>query len=314
MITSLMIAASGLALTACVSSIAYTARIEAAYPAEGRLLEVSGYRVHVMDRGDPLGAPVLLIHGASANAREFSWSLAPRLESDHYVLMPDRPGHGWSQRFPQAASLGVQAGQMAGVLEQLAPGRKAVIVGHSFGGAVALRLALDRPDLVSGLVLLAPATHAWEEGGTAWYNQLAASRLAGPVFSQLAPLIGPLQLEQGVSSVFSPASPPPDYRKKAATGLLLRPANFRANARDVIALREELARQATRYEELDVPVTVFSGSLDTVLSPAIHTGRLKRQIELDLRILEHEGHMPHHGEGEDIAQAIRRLAIGQASR
>ena len=40
---------------------------------------------------------------------------------------------------------------MAGVLDALAPGEKAVIVGHSFGGAVALRLALDRPDLVKGL-------------------------------------------------------------------------------------------------------------------------------------------------------------------
>ncbi|MEC7163428.1 MAG: alpha/beta fold hydrolase, partial [Pseudomonadota bacterium] len=48
------------------------------------------------------------------------------------------------------------AQNLAETLKALAPGRKAVVVGHSYGGAVALRLALDYPELVTGLVLLAP--------------------------------------------------------------------------------------------------------------------------------------------------------------
>ena len=197
---------------------------------------------------------------------------------------------------------------MAGVLDALAPGEKAVIVGHSFGGAVALRLALDRPDLVKGLVLLAPVTHGWGGDGQAWYNQFAAPPVIGPVFSQLVPLVGPAQVEAGIDDVFDPAPAPEGYFEKSGIGLLFRPPNFRANARDVRILSDQLTEQSARYGELDVPITVFSGSGDTVLSPNIHVGQLKKQVPVDLVILPHEGHMPHHGEGAAVADAIRRLA------
>ncbi|MEL7232282.1 MAG: alpha/beta fold hydrolase, partial [Pseudomonadota bacterium] len=143
------------AVSACVHSAVYTSRVEAAYPPKGTLIPVNGADVHVMRAGDE-GPVVLMIHGASANAYEFTYTLAPRLSDSHRVLMADRPGHGYSERPDDAETLGVQAAQMAGVLEALSPGKQAVIVGHSFGGAVALRLALDHPEKVKGLVLLAP--------------------------------------------------------------------------------------------------------------------------------------------------------------
>lgn len=300
-------AASALGLGAAASSRSYTAKVERAFPAEGEILPVNGHGVHVLRRG-AAGPPVLMIHGASANAREFSWTLAPRLESDRRVLMADRPGHGWSARFAGAERLGAQAVQMAGVLDQLAGGERAVIVGHSFGGAVALRLALDRPDLVSGLVLLAPVTHDWGGGGTAWYNKAAAPPVVGHAFSQLLPLAGPAQVRAGIRNVFDPAPAPDGYFENSAIGLLFRPPNFRSNARDMTALQAELAAQSVRYPDLNVPVTVFSGSGDTVLTPKLHVGRLKKQVPVDLVILKHEGHMPHHGEGEAVADAIRRMA------
>ena len=74
------------------------------------------------------------------------------------------------------------------------------------------------------------------------------------------------------------------------------------------ALEDQLAEQSKRYGELDLPITVFSGSGDTVISPKLHVGELKKQVPVDLVILPHEGHMPHHGEGGAVADAIRRLA------
>lgn len=313
MLTVALAAVSALGLGAALSSRTYTASVERAFPAEGEIIPVGGHGVHVLRRGEA-GPPVLMIHGASANAREFSWTLAPRLEGNMRVLMADRPGHGWSQRFAGAESLALQARQMAGVLDALAPGEKAVIAGHSFGGAVALRLALDRPDLVSGLVLLAPVTHDWGSGGTAWYNHAAAPPLVGHAFSQVLPLVGPVQVRAGIYSVFNPAPAPEGYFEKAGIGLLFRPPNFRANARDMTRLKAELARQSERYPELKVPVTVFSGSGDTVLTPKLHVGRLKKQVAVDLVILKDEGHMPHHGAGEAVAGAIRRLAFGAETR
>ena len=90
--------------------------------------------------------------------------------------------------------------------------------------------------------------------------------------------------------------------------------SFRANARDMTALKDELAVQSARYPELAMPIIGFSGSQDTVVSPQLHIGRLKKQVAVELVILPDEGHMPHHGEGDAVADAIRRLALGAETR
>jgi pimeloyl-ACP methyl ester carboxylesterase len=285
----------------------YTRKIQSAHPPGGEILMLNGHASHVIKSGTS-GTPVVLLHGASANANEFTWTLAPRLDGDLRVMMLDRPGHGYSKRFDGANTLGAQAAQAAALLDAVAPGERAVIAGHSFGGAVALRVALDYPEKVKGVVLIAPVTHDWGASTDAWYNRLASPPVLGHAFAQLVPFVGPRQLAEGIKGVFHPAPVPEKYAEKAATGLLFRPSNFRANARDVLALRKELAAQSTRYDTLKMPVVLFSGSQDTVLSPKLHAGQLKKQIPLELVILPEEGHMPHHGEGEAVANAIKRLA------
>lgn len=295
-------------IAACVNSAIYTSRIEHKYPAIGQMIEANGANIHVITEGNT-GAPVLMIHGASANAREFQYTLAPELSSDHRIFMVDRPGHGHSGRPAGAESLGVQAEQMAAVLEQLAPGEKAVVVGHSFGGGVSLRLALDRPDLVKGLVLLAPVSHDWGGGGGAWYNKYAGPPVLGHAFSQIAPIAGPSGVQQGIQGVFSPEPAPERYLEKSAIGLLFRPSNFRANAMDVNALRAELNEQSARYTELAMPIIVYSGVQDTVIKPALHVEKLKTEAQnLSLLNLPNSGHMPHHSHAKNVAADISRLA------
>lgn len=295
-------------IAACLNGALYSWRIQDTFPAVGKMVEVNGAAVHVLQRGES-GPPVLVLHGASANAREFDYNLTPLLHRTHRVFLVDRPGHGHSERLDGAETLGVQAAQAAGVLDQLAPGEKAVIVGHSFGGGVALRLALDRPDLVSGLVLLAPVSHDWGGGGGAWYNKYAGPPIIGHAFSQLVPIVGPAQVKSGIQNVFHPEPAPEGYYEKSAIGLLFRPSNFRANARDVNALQSELASQQGRYPELAMPIIVYSGAQDTVLNPSLHVGKLKNQAQdLTLIKLAEGGHMPHHSQAENVAKDISRLA------
>ena len=296
-------------VSACVHSAVYAARVNNSHPANGSFVEVNDANVHVLQQGDA-GPVVLMIHGASANAREFEWTLAPKLAETHRVLMMDRPGHGHSERPDDAETLAVQAEQAAGVLHALAPGEKAIVVGHSFGGAVSLRLALDHPELVDGLVLLAPVSHDWGGGGEAWYNKYASHDLFGPLFTQLVPIVGPSQVKSGISNVFSPNPAPDGYFENSAIGLLFRPSNFVANAKDVNALRGELARQQDRYAEISVPTIVFSGALDTVISPPLHVGKLKHQVDgLELVKLGDGGHMPHHAFGDAVVATIQKLTV-----
>ncbi|MEL7128263.1 MAG: alpha/beta hydrolase [Pseudomonadota bacterium] len=295
-------------LSACVHSAIYNARAETNHPPAGIFLELNAAKTHIVRQGST-GPVVLMIHGASANAQEFTHTLSPRLSGDHRILMADRPGHGYSTRPKNAADLGVQANQMAGVLEAMAPGEPAIIVGHSFGGAVALRLALDRPDLVNGLVLLAPVSHDWGGGGEAWYNSYAARPVLGSIFSQLVPIVGPAQAKDGINGTFSPQAAPAGYYEDAAIPLLFRPHQFRANAKDVTNLRAELAAQQSRYDDLEMPITVFSGHLDSVIKPELHVGKLSGQVA-HLRVVDlpNGGHMPHHAHGDEIADAVRRMA------
>ncbi|WP_300391558.1 alpha/beta hydrolase [Henriciella sp.] len=294
--------------SACVHSAIYTERAEDRWPAIGTKVDVNGKDVHVIREGDQ-GPVVLMIHGASANAREFTTTLSPRLDDNFRILMADRPGHGYSARPDDGEALGVQAAQMAGALKALAPGEQAVVVGHSFGGAVALRLALDHPELVKGLVLLAPVTHDWGSGGVTWYNQAAGPPIVGPLFSQLAPIAGPAQVKANIDDVFNPNDAPDDYYAESGIGLLFRPPVFRANAQDVNALKDELAAQQGRYPTIDVPVILFSGAEDTVINPTLHAGKIKHQIEnFTLVPLADSGHMPHHDYGAEVAEAIRKLA------
>lgn len=295
-------------LSACVHSAIYTSRAQKAHPPGGQLVPVNNKPVHIIEAGKADGPIVLMIHGASANAQEFTHTLAPRLSDTHRVLMADRPGHGYSGRPAKSDTLAVQAAQMAGALEQMGQGQKAIVVGHSFGGAVALRLALDRPDLVDGLVLLAPVSHDWGGGGEAWYTKTAARPLIGPLFTQLVPVVGPRQLADGIEGVFHPEPAPDNYLRNAALPLLFRPSEFRANARDVNNLRAELAAQQGRYGELKMPVTLYSGLRDTVIKPELHAGKLKGQVpQLQVIDIPNGGHMPHHAHGADIAATIRTL-------
>jgi len=91
------------------------------------------------------GPRVVLVHGFTQTRA--SWAAVARdLAADHRVLAVDAPGHGAAGRSP--ADLATGAAQLG------AAGGRAVYVGYSMGGRLALRLALDRPDLVAGLVLL----------------------------------------------------------------------------------------------------------------------------------------------------------------
>lgn len=302
-------------LGACVHSAVYSARAEARHPPKGEQVEVNGHAVHLVERGEAGAPAVLMIHGASANASEFAWTLAPRLEDRFHVLMADRPGHGYSGRPKDGHLLEVQAQQLAGALDEVGVEDPVILVGHSFGGAVALRLALDHPDKVDGLVLLAPVTNDWGGDGIAWYNRWAAHPLLGPLFAQLAPIAGPGQARGGVASTFHPALAPDGYYENSAIGLLFRPPTFRANGTDIMHVRPQLIEQQARYGELDVPIIVFSGAKDRVINPTLHVGQLKTQApNVELVKLPDGGHMPHHAHGEAVAEAIARLASAPDQR
>lgn len=101
------------------------------------------------------GRPVVLLHGLGGAASNWR-SLAPALAQRARVIVPEFPGHGGSSPLP--VPVGVEGfADRVGLLLEAERAERAVLVGHSFGGATAIALAVRRPELVGGLVLAAAA-------------------------------------------------------------------------------------------------------------------------------------------------------------
>ncbi|MBB1648165.1 alpha/beta fold hydrolase [Delftia sp. UME58] len=126
-------------------------------PELGRCIEVDGLRTNYHDHGQ--GDPVLLIHGSGPGVSAWAnWRLVmPALAGNARVVAPDMAGFGYSAR-PAGGAFGMQAwvDQAVGLLDALQIER-ADLVGNSFGGALALALAIRHPARVRRLVLMGSA-------------------------------------------------------------------------------------------------------------------------------------------------------------
>ena len=257
-----------------------------------RFVEAAGVSTHVETWGN--GPSVLLIHGASSHIGTWRPTIVPLLQNKYLVAAYDRPGMGYTTDRPAGSdTLELQAKVAAGVIEQLGL-KKPIVVAHSWGGAVALRLALDRPDLVGGLVLIAPVAYEWP-GGVDWYNYWSANPISGWVFNNLVaqPFAG-ASVKSGMEAAFAPSIPPAGWMEKAEVSLAARPDALRANGEDLVAAKREVAAQQDRYPQIKVPVAILLGGDDKVVSPSIH-GMMLAKVLTNARIdvVQNAGHLPH---------------------
>lgn len=106
-------------------------------------------------RGDREPPVVVLVHGVGVSSR-YLVRLARALSGDAVVVAPDLVGFGASPRADEPLTIGEHADALGGLLDALGVTRPALLVGHSMGAQVATELAVRRPDLCRGLVLLGP--------------------------------------------------------------------------------------------------------------------------------------------------------------
>jgi pimeloyl-ACP methyl ester carboxylesterase len=123
-------------------------------PEIGETVVANGIRTNYLQAGT--GKPVVLVHGSGPGVTAYAnWRLTmPDLGKRYRVLAPDMVGFGFTER-PADISYGIQtwADQLVGFLDALSIER-ASVVGNSFGGAIALRVATGHPDRVDRLVLM----------------------------------------------------------------------------------------------------------------------------------------------------------------
>jgi pimeloyl-ACP methyl ester carboxylesterase len=284
--------------------------IERAHPPRGRFVDVGGLRQHVAESGSDTPEqkpPLVLIHGAGCNLEDMRLAFGDRLTGRRVILI-DRAGHGFSERKGrQGSSPQYQAAILAQVLDRLGVGR-AIVVGHSWGGALALRFALDHPQRAAGLVLLAPPLYPLLRGAT-WFYDIMATPYLGPLIAHTVLLpVGALFIGLGFCGAFWPQLPPRHYLKRTGTLLSLRPKTFLANSRDISDLKVNLPLQAARYAALAVPTVLVTGDRDLIVAPRQHSLAFGRAVPAaKLVVLPGIGHMLHHAAAERVVAEIDGL-------
>ena len=286
----------------------------AAYPPQGRLIDVDGVTVHAEQVGS--GPDVVLLHGASGNTRDWTFAFADMLKDRYRVTMLDRPGLGWTEHVAPHhnrawtsahANPTEQARLLKAATDQLGV-ETPVVVGHSFGGIVALAWALEFDDL-AGVVSVAGVANPWP-GSLDWTYNVNGSAIGGglavPLFSAFVP---EPYVKSIVASIFAPQTAPDGYLDHVGPALTLRRGSMRANARQVNWLRPHVVEMSARYDQITVPVEIVHGDADTIVPLDVHSAKLPGQIEgANLTVLPGVGHMPQHSHADDVIAAIDRAA------
>jgi pimeloyl-ACP methyl ester carboxylesterase len=298
-----------------VTGIAWTAlsgsRAAARFPAQGSFVEVQGTRLHLLDLGPQSDRAIVLLHGAFGNAGEWPGALLDRLVSaGQRVLIPDRPGHGWSQRPEPDLSLGSQARLLQAAIAAQGV-QRITLCGFSYGGAVALAWALDQPSGVEALVLLNAPSHPWRSGYPASYDLLATPGI-GPLCAQLTGgALATLLRDASVGKAFAPELVEAAYLERAALGLALRPRDLVHNARDIRRLEPDLESLVPRYGELSMPIVSLVSSADQVVSPTIHSLPLAAAVpQLERIEIRGAGHQLPWTRPLEVAERILAAVAG----
>ena len=261
--------------------------------------------LHLRQAGE--GRDVLLIHGALTTSHDWLASpVAAALAKTCRVTVIDRPGHGDSLRPRFQGTPRAQATQIAQALERLGVS-PAIVVGHSFGGLVALALAESRPEIVSALVLLAPI--AFPEPRALEHSLLAPRALpfAGPVLSHLA---GRLEIDRAMLPLvhrlmFDPQPVPEAWRETYPYDRILDPEALVFEGEDAAAILPLSPAGTIDVAAIRTPTHVLTGSGDRIVEDERQAKLLARLLP-DARITEIEGagHMLHHTHPEIVLSAI----------
>ena len=215
----------------------------------------------------------------------------------------DRPGHGYSETHNgAAATVEVQARLLREALRKLSI-EKPLLVGHSWGGAVALAAALKYEEELSALVLLAPA--AYPSDSNAWWTVVPHIPWLGNLLVKMfAPLIGRGIVRASLKEAYHPEPVQEDYLRSAAV-LWTRPEQVKACAADDRSLNESLKVLSERYAEIRLPVVIVAGDSDLLLEPNSQSHRLHQTIPgSELVVLQRTGHQIPQTRPQSVINAI----------
>ncbi len=239
-----------------------------AYEPNSVFYKVNDYEMHYkyLDLGN--SASVVFIHGTPGSWSAFMDYFTDSLYYDQFnIAAPDRPGFGKSSYAKPIKSLEEQAELLKPMLQQIPAPR--ILVGHSLGGPIIARMAMDYPELIDGLVMLAPALDPKLEPDEDWFRV----PMRWPVIGTLAPKV------------------------------------FRISNEELIFLDEELELMMPLWEEIEIPTIVIQGGADDLVHPgnAPFADSMLVNAPVEIVFLENQNHFLPWNEYPLVRQKVLEL-------
>src|SRR6266436_4869040 len=269
-----------------------------------KFVTVDGTLLHFSIMG--AGSPVVLIHGNPGSGQDWTRLYGP-LAAHQRVIAFDRPGHGLSRR-PKVgdATVEVQARLLHDALKQLHVARP-IIVGHSWGGALALVYAINYPKEVAGIVLVAPAVYESQDIGSLVTNLPAVPVIGDAANAVLTPLFGASVVRSELKKAFSPDPVPKNYLRSVLFEWT-RPKKVKWYSVDDALLNDCLRKFSPRYSEISVPVSILAGDSDLIVSEKDNATRLHQALpKSHLIVLPKTGHQIPFTRSQAVIDEIERL-------
>lgn len=182
--------------------------------------------IHYVSAGDSTKPMVLFVHGSPGSLDAFLEFLTlENLRRDAFLITTDRPGFGNSNFGNAEPSLKKQALALKPILEKYKQNKPVILVGHSLGGPLIAKMAMEYPELVDGLIIVAGSIDPELEPNETWFR----APLATPFLSWILP------------------------------------GAFRASNEEIYQLKPELEEMVPYWKNITCPVIVIQGKVDELV-------------------------------------------------
>ncbi len=287
---------------------------EADYPPTGAFLTVMGYRLHYRRSGS--GAPIVLLYGSDGFLEDFDPLFEATAGGPGDFIAFDRPWHGHSEGPRRnAGTLATQVRVLHAALNSLRLSQPPILVGHSWGGALALAYALEYPEEVVGLTLVNPWIYPTADRPA---NLIYAGRLAGGVITNTTLAITPIKrffLRRSLERAYAPDPVPRDYERAAMALWQRGPRQTAVFLQELTDAWTQFRTLAPRYPTITAPVVIVTGECDAVVHPQFHGGRLHSELPTSTLIMvPNAGHELPQTRPNVVLDAIRACETQAAAQ
>ncbi|MEV5535314.1 alpha/beta fold hydrolase [Saccharopolyspora shandongensis] len=297
-----LLVAGGLAVLLAWNTV--SVRTETAEASGAQIVRVPGGDLRVMQEGPPGAPAVVLLHGLAGSTAWWE-PVLPGLR-DLHVVRVDLLGHGGSAKPTDGYGIAEQAGRVGAVLDRLGV-RRATVVGHSTGGAVATSLAEQRRDLVAAVALVDTGPRADAFLGESFVADLMTTPVVGELIWRLRT---DGTIRGAMSTAFTREVRIPEQLVDDVRGMTYRSLTATDEAVDAYLAERPVP---DRLAGLGLPTLVIFGAQDQRWQPS-SAQDYRRIPHARIEILDGVGHTPMFEAPDTTGALLRDFAVEAGTR